>query len=327
MKYLNSILETIGSTPLIKLNSVVKDLPCLVLAKVEYFNPGNSVKDRMALQMVRDAEADGSLKPGGTIIECTSGNTGMGLALVAASLGYKCIITIQDKQSIEKVHAIRALGAEVIVCPTQVAPDDPKSFYSVARQIHETTPNSIFTNQYDNPSNSVAHYKTTGPEIWEQTDGKVTHYFAGIGTGGTLSGVGKYLKEKNKEVQVVGVDPYGSILKKYHTTGEIDMNELSPYLVEGIGEDIIPSNLHISLVDDMVQVDDKNSAQMTRRLAREEGLFVGFSSGTALSAVVKYAKEHGFKKDDVVVVVLPDHGSRYMGKIYNDEWMKEHKLF
>lgn len=321
--YYNSIIETIGDTPLIKLNSVNKGIKGTILVKAEYFNPGNSMKDRMALKMIEAAEKDGSLKPGGTIIEGTSGNTGMGLALVAIAKGYKCVFTLADKQSQEKIDILRAMGAEVIVCPTNVSPDDPRSYYSVAKKINEETPNSIYPNQYDNPANAQAHYETTGPEIWEQTEGKVTHYAAGVGTGGSMCGTAKYLKEQNAEVITVGIDSYGSVFKKYKETGEFDTNEIYPYMTEGIGEDILPKNVDFDLIDHFVKVTDKASAIMTRRLAREEGLFVGWSCGAAVHGALEYAKDN-LKEDDVMVIILPDHGTRYLAKVYNDNWMKDH---
>lgn len=324
MKYLNSIIETIGHTPMIKLNRVASDIDATVLVKVEYFNPGNSMKDRMALKMVEDAEKAGVLKPGGTIIEGTSGNTGMGLALAAVSKGYKCIFTVSDKQSQEKINVLRALGAEVIVCPTNVSPDDPRSYYSVASKLNKEIPNSFYPNQYDNPSNAIAHYETTGPEIWEQTEGKITHYAAGVGTGGSMCGVAKYLKEQNSSVVSIGIDSYGSVFKKYKETGQFDEKEIYPYLTEGIGEDILPKNVDFSLIDHFVKVTDKDSAVMTRRLAREEGLFIGWSCGAAVQGALDYAREHKLGKDDVMVIILPDHGTRYLNKIYNDEWMKQH---
>lgn len=317
----NNILETIGHTPLIRLNRITKDLPCTVLAKVEYFNPGNSAKDRMALKMVEVAEREGKLKPGGTIIECTSGNTGLGLALAAIVKGYKCIFTTTDKQSKEKIDILKAHGAEVIVCPTNVEPDDPRSYYSVARRLAREIPNSFHSNQYDNLANRQAHYETTGPEIWEQTDGKLTHFVVATGTGGTLSGTAKFLKEKNKQIQVWGMDPFGSLLTKYFRTGEIDMNEVHPYITEGIGEDFVPMNYDMSVIDAFEQVTDKDAALMARRLAREEGLFCGYSAGTAIQGLMQMKDR--LKKDDMVVVILHDHGSRYVGKIYNDQWMME----
>jgi cystathionine beta-synthase len=321
--YYNSIIETIGNTPLVKLNSVSRGIKGTILAKVEYFNPGNSMKDRMALKMVEDAEKEGKLKPGGTIIEGTSGNTGMGLALAAIAKGYKCIFTLADKQSQEKIDILRAVGAEVIVCPTNVPPEDPRSYYSVAKKLNQDTPNSIYPNQYDNMSNTAAHYETTGPEIWEQTEGKVTHYAAGVGTGGSMCGVAGYLKEKNANVVTVGIDTYGSVFKKYKETGVFDQKEIYPYLTEGIGEDILPKNVNFDLIDHFVKVTDKDGAVMTRRLAREEGLFVGWSCGSAVHGALEYAREH-LKEDDMMVIILPDHGTRYLGKIYNDNWMKDH---
>ena len=321
--YYNSIVETIGNTPLVKLNKLSKGIKGTVLAKVEYFNPGNSMKDRMALKMIEDAEKDGRLKPGGTIIEGTSGNTGMGLALVAISKGYKCIFTLSDKQSQEKIDILRAVGAEVIVCPTNVAPTDPRSYYSVAKKLNSEIENSFYPNQYDNLSNMKAHYETTGPEIWEQTEGKITHWAAGVGTGGSMCGTAKYLKEQNPDVVSVGIDSYGSVFKKYKETGIFDENEIYPYMTEGIGEDILPKNVDFNLIDHFVKVTDKDGAIMTRKLAREEGLFVGWSCGSAVHGALEYAKEH-LKEDDLMVIILPDHGTRYLAKIYNDNWMKDH---
>ena len=324
MKVHDHIIDTIGNTPLVKLNNIGADLPCQVLVKVEYFNPGNSMKDRMAIKMVEDAEKDGSLKPGGTIIEGTSGNTGMGLALAAIAKGYKCIFTLADKQSQEKIDILRAVGAEVIVCPTSVDADDPRSYYSVAKQAHLDIPNSIYPNQYDNMSNSLAHYETTGPEIWDDTDGKITHYFAGVGTGGSMCGVSKYLKEKNSDVVTVGIDTYGSVFKKYKETGVFDESEIYPYMTEGIGEDILPKNVDFDLIDHFIKVTDKDAAIMTRRLAREEGLFCGWSCGSAVAGALDWAAENELKADDVLVIILPDHGTRYLGKVYSDSWMKDH---
>ena len=321
--YYNSIIETIGNTPLIKLNKLNEGIEGTILVKPEYFNPGNSVKDRIALKMIEDAERDGKLRPGGTIIEGTSGNTGMGLALTAIAKGYKCIFTLADKQSQEKIDVLRAVGAEVIVCPTNVAPTDPRSYYSVAKKLSETIPNAFYPNQYDNPSNAKAHYETTGPEIWEQTDGKITHFAAGVGTGGTISGVSRYLREQHHDVFSLGIDTYGSVFKKYKETGEFDEKEVFPYLTEGIGEDILPENVDFSIINEFVKVTDKDAAIMTRRLAREEGLFVGWSCGAAVFGALKWARKH-LKKDDMMVILLPDHGTRYLGKIYNDSWMKDH---
>ena len=321
--YYKSIIETIGNTPLVRLNKVTKGIEGTVLTKLEYFNPGNSMKDRVALRMIEDAEQKGWIKPGGTIIEGTSGNTGMGLALVAIAKGYKCIFTLNDKQSKEKIDILRAMGAEVIVCPTNVPPEDPRSYYSVAKKLNSEIPNSFYPNQYDNMSNSDAHYNTTGPEIWEQTEGKITHWAAGVGTGGSMCGTAKYLKEQNPAITTVGIDSYGSVFKKYKETGVFDENEIYPYMTEGIGEDILPKNVDFDLIDLFVKVTDKDGAVMARRLAREEGLFVGWSCGSAVFGALEYAREH-LKKDDMMVVILPDHGTRYLAKIYNDDWMSDH---
>jgi cystathionine beta-synthase len=319
----NSILDTIGNTPMIRLNKLAKDIKGEVLVKVEYFNPGNSMKDRMAVKMVEDAEKAGLLKPGGTIIEGTSGNTGMGLALAAVAKGYRCIFTMADKQSKEKIDILRAVGAEVVVCPTNVTPEDPRSYYSVAKKLNQDIPNSFYPNQYDNLSNSLAHYETTGPEIWKDTAGKITHYAAGVGTGGSMCGTAKFLKEQNPNVVTVGIDTYGSVFKKYKETGIFDEKEIYPYLTEGIGEDILPKNVDFSLIDNFIKVTDKDAAVMTRRLAKEEGLFVGWSCGSAVHGALEYAKEH-LKEGDQMVIILPDHGTRYLGKVYNDEWMRNH---
>lgn len=319
----NSIIETIGNTPMVRLNKLNKGIKGEILVKVEYFNPGNSMKDRMAIKMVEDAEEAGFLKPGGTIIEGTSGNTGMGLALAAIAKGYRCIFTMADKQSKEKIDILKAVGAEVIVCPTNVTPDDPRSYYSVAKKLNQDIPNSFYPNQYDNLSNSLAHYETTGPEIWRDTEGKVTHYAAGVGTGGSMCGTAKYLKEQNPDIVTVGIDTYGSVFKKYKETGIFDENEIYPYLTEGIGEDILPKNVDFSLIDHFIKVTDKDAAVMTRRLSREEGLFVGWSCGSAVHGALEYAKEN-LKEGDRMVIILPDHGTRYLGKIYNDDWMRNH---
>lgn len=321
MDFSNNILETIGNTPLVKLNKIVAEIDALVLAKVETFNPGNSVKDRMAVKMIEDAEADGRLKPGGTIIEGTSGNTGMGLALVAIIKGYKLICVISDKQSKEKMDILRAVGAKVVVCPTDVEPTDPRSYYSVSKRLAEETPNSWYVNQYDNMSNSLAHYEQTGPEIWKQTDGKITHFVVGVGTGGTISGVGKYLKEKNPNIKIWGIDTYGSVFKKYHETGIFDENEIYSYITEGIGEDILPKNVDFSLIDGFTKVTDKDAAVYTRKIALEEAIFVGNSAGACIKGLLQL-KEH-FKPEDVVVVLFHDSGSRYVGKMFNDDWMRE----
>lgn len=319
----DSIIETIGNTPMVKLNKLFKGVPGTVLVKVEYFNPGNSTKDRMALKMVEDAEKSGALKPGGTIIEGTSGNTGMGLALAGIAKGYKCIFTMADKQSQEKINVLRAVGAEVIVCPTNVDADDPRSYYSVARKLNQEIPNSIYVNQYDNPSNAKAHYETTGPEIWKQTQGKITHYVATVGTGGSMCGTAKFLKEQNSSVVTVGIDTYGSVFKKYKETGIFDENEIYPYMTEGFGEDILPKNVDFDVIDLFIKVTDKDGAIMARKLSREEGLFVGWSSGSAVHGALEYAREH-MKENDVMVILLPDHGTRYLAKVYNDQWMQDH---
>ena len=319
----NSIIETIGNTPMVRLNKVTKGIKGTVIAKVEYFNPGNSTKDRMAIKMIEDAEKAGLLKPGGTIIEGTSGNTGMGLALAAVAKGYKCIFTMADKQSQEKINILRSVGADVVVCPTNVEPEDPRSYYSVARKLNKDIPNSYYPNQYDNLSNTAAHYETTGPEIWNQTAGKITHYAATVGTGGSMCGTAKFLKEQNSKILSVGIDTYGSVFKKYKETGIFDRNEIYPYLTEGFGEDILPKNVNFDVIDHFIKVTDKDGAIMARRLSREEGLFVGWSSGSAVHGALEWAKEH-LTKEDVMVILLPDHGTRYLNKVYNDNWMKDH---
>jgi cystathionine beta-synthase len=321
MKIYNNILETIGNTPLVKLNRLTVGVKAAVLAKVETTNPGNSVKDRMAVKMIEDAEKAGLIKPGGTIIEGTSGNTGMGLALACIVKGYKLICVLNDKQSKEKMDILRAVGAEVVVCPTAVEPTDPRSYYSVSRRLAAETPNSWYVNQYDNLSNRQAHYEQTGPEIWEQTEGRITHFVVGVGTGGTISGVGKYLKEKNPNIKIWGIDTYGSVFKKYKETGIFDENEIYPYITEGIGEDILPANVDFDVIDLFEKVTDKDAAVYTRKLAREEGIFVGNSAGAAIKGLLQLSGE--LKEDDVVVVLFHDHGSRYVGKIFNDDWMRE----
>ena len=320
MKYYNNILETIGGTPLVKLNNVV-ETDALVLAKVETFNPGHSIKDRMALKMIEDAEKNGSLKPGGTIIEGTSGNTGMGLAIAAIQKGYKCVFVMADKQSKEKMDILRAVGAEVVVCPTDVPPESKLSYYSVAKRLTKETPNSWYVNQYDNPSNAQAHYESTGPEIWSQTDGRITHLVVGVGTGGTISGSARYLKEKNPNIKIWGIDTYGSVFKKYHETGEFDKDEIYPYITEGIGEDILPDNVDFKLIDHFEKVSDKDGAIMARRISREEGIMVGYSAGSAVAGINQL--KDIFSEEDIIVVIFHDHGTRYVGKLFNDDWMKE----
>ena len=321
-KICDTILDAIGGTPMVRLNRIPHGIVSgTVLVKLETFNPGNSIKDRMAVKMIEDAERAGELKPGGTIVEGTSGNTGMGLAIAAVVKGYKCIFTTTDKQSKEKIDALKAFGAEVIVCPTNVDPEDPRSYYSVSSRLVQEVPNAWKANQYDNLSNSAAHYEQTGPEIWDQTDGRVTHLVVGVGTGGTVSGVGRYLKERNPTVKVWGIDTYGSVFKKYKETGEFDKNEIYPYITEGIGEDFLPKNVDFSVIDHFEKVTDKDAAAMTRRIAREEGIFAGNSAGAAIAGLLQL-KDH-FRPDDVIVVIFHDHGSRYLGKMFNDEWMRE----
>ena len=321
MKICDSILDAIGHTPMVRVNSITRDvIAATVLVKVETFNPGHSIKDRMAVKMIEDAEKAGLLKPGGTIIEGTSGNTGMGLAIAAVVKGYRCIFTTTDKQSQEKVDALKAFGADVIVCPTDVDPEDPRSYYSVSSRLQREIPNSWKADQYDNPSNTRAHYEQTGPEIWEQTDGRVTHLVCGVGTGGTITGVGRYLKERNPRIKIWGIDPYGSVYKKYKETGVFDKNEIYPYITEGIGEDFLPANVDFDVIDHFEKVTDKDAAVMTRRITREEGIFAGNSAGSAMAGLLQL--KDNFTSDDVVVVVLHDHGSRYLAKMYNDEWMR-----
>lgn len=324
-KISNNILETIGNTPMVRINTITKNVKATVYAKIETFNPGNSIKDRMALKMIEDAEKDGRLKPGGTIIEGTSGNTGMGLAIAAIIKGYKCIFTTTDKQSKEKADALRAFGADVIVCPTDVDPEDPRSYYSVSSRLEKEVPNSWKPNQYDNLSNSQAHYEQTGPEIWEQTEGKITHLVVGVGTGGTISGTGRYLKEKNPAIKVWGIDTYGSVFKKYKETGIFDKNEIYPYITEGIGEDFLPANVDFNVIDRFEKVTDKDAAIMTREITKQEGIFAGNSAGSAMAGLMQLKDE--LKEGDVVVVIFHDHGTRYLGKMFNDEWMLEKGFF
>jgi cystathionine beta-synthase len=321
-KVCDTILDAIGETPMVRINRLTSGLvKGTVLAKIETFNPGNSIKDRMAVQMIEDAERAGALRPGGTIIEGTSGNTGMGLAIAAVVKGYKCVFTTTDKQSKEKVDALKAFGADVIVCPTNVDPEDPRSYYSVSSRLEREIPSSWKANQYDNLSNTRAHYEQTAPEIWNQTDGRITHLVVGVGTGGTISGIGRYLKERNPKIKVWGIDTYGSVFKKYKETGIFDKNEIYPYITEGIGEDFLPKNVDFSVIDHFEKVTDKDAALMTRRIAREEGIFAGNSAGSAMAGLLQL-KDH-FVADDVIVVVFHDHGSRYLGKMFNDDWMRE----
>jgi cystathionine beta-synthase len=320
-KICDSILDTIGNTPMVRINRITKGVvSATVLAKLETFNPGNSTKDRMAVKMIEDAERDGRLKPGGTIIEGTSGNTGMGLAIAAVVKGYSCIFTTTDKQSKEKADALKAFGAEVVVCPTNVDPEDPRSYYSVSSRLEKEIPNAWKPDQYDNLSNSAAHYEQTGPEIWDQTGGRVTHLVVGVGTGGTICGAGRYLKERNPKVKVWGIDTYGSVFKKYKETGVFDKNEIYPYITEGIGEDFLPKNVDFDVIDHFEKVTDKDAAIMTRRIAREEGIFAGNSAGAAMAGLLQLKDR--FREDDVVVVIFHDHGTRYLGKMFNDEWMR-----
>jgi cystathionine beta-synthase len=321
-KVAGNILEVIGNTPMVRINRITRGvIDATVLAKIETFNPGNSIKDRMAVRMIEDAEKAGLLKPGGTIIEGTSGNTGMGLAIAAVVKGYRCIFTTTDKQSKEKIDALKAFGAEVIVCPTNVDPEDPRSYYSVSSRLEREVPNSWKANQYDNLSNSAAHYESTAPEIWEQTGGRITHLVVGVGTGGTISGVGRYLKERNPKIKVWGIDTYGSVFKKYKETGVFDKNEIYPYVTEGIGEDFLPKNVDFDVIDHFEKVTDKDAALMTRRIACEEGIFAGNSAGSAMAGLLQL-KEH-FVPEDVIVVIFHDHGSRYLGKMFSDDWMRE----
>ncbi|HVC19065.1 MAG TPA: pyridoxal-phosphate dependent enzyme [Vicinamibacterales bacterium] len=325
-KICDTILDAIGDTPMVRINRIAKGVVRgTVLAKVETFNPGNSIKDRMALKMIEDAERAGLLKPGGTIVEGTSGNTGMGLAIAAVVKGYACIFTTTDKQSKEKADALKAFGADVIICPTNVDPEDPRSYYAVSSRLEKEVPNAWKANQYDNPSNAQAHYELTGPEIWEQTDGRITHLVVGVGTGGTVTGVGRYLKERNPAIKVWGIDTYGSVFKKYKETGIFDKNEIYPYITEGIGEDFLPQNVDFGVIDGFEKVTDKDAALMTRRIAREEGIFAGNSAGAAMAGLLQLKDR--FTDDDVIVVIFHDHGSRYLGKMFNDEWMREKGFF
>jgi cystathionine beta-synthase len=318
-----NILELIGETPLVHINKITSDLEGTFYAKLEAFNPGLSQKDRIALHIVENAEEKGILKKGATIVETTSGNTGYSLAMISLVKGYKCILAVSDKSSQDKIDLLKTMGAEVHVCPANVAADDPRSYYEVARRIHEETPNSVYINQYFNALNIEAHYKTTGPEIWKQTQGKITHLVVASGTGGTISGTGKYLKEQNPDIKILGVDAIGSVLKKYHETGKLDLNEVSPYKIEGLGKNLIPSATDFSAIDVYEKVADKASAFAAREILKKEGIFCGYTCGAVLQATRQYAKQGIFTKDSVVVLIFPDHGSRYMNKIYSDSWMKE----
>jgi len=321
MQYVNHITELIGNTPLLKLNNITKDLSATVLLKIEAFNPGHSIKDRIGIKMIEDAEKKGLLKKGGVIIESTSGNTGMGLALGAIKKGYKMIVTMPDKMSSEKIDILKAIGVEVIITPTNVDAEDPKSYYSIARKLERDIKNSVYMNQYDNLSNRMTHYESTGPEIWKQTDGQITHLVAGVGTGGTITGCAMFLKEQNKNIKIWGIDTYGSVYKKFHETGIFDKQEIYAYTTEGIGEDIIPKNVDFNLIDHFEKVTDKAGALMTRRLAKEEGFLGGNSCGSALAGLMQLKEK--LNKNDTIVIIMPDHGSRYLAKVYNDEWMKK----
>jgi len=327
IKAFDNILDLIGNTPLVKLSKVTKDFKGSFYAKVEAFNPGHSSKDRIALHIIEEAERKGILKPGDTIVETTSGNTGFALAMVSAIKGYECILAVTSKSSKDKIEMLRAMGAKVYVCPANVAADDPRSYYSVAKRLHQEIKGSVYINQYFNELNTDAHYKSTGPEIWQQTAGQITHLIACSGTGGTISGTAKYLKEQNPNVRVIGVDAYGSVLKKYHETHEFDLTEIYPYRIEGMGKNLIPTATHFDLIDKFVKVSDEDAAHTARHLATAEGLFLGYTSGAALQAIKQLNAEGEFTNDSVVVVIFPDHGSRYMAKIYSEDWMREQGFF
>ncbi len=322
----HNLLELVGQTPMVQLNHITKNLPGRYLAKLEMFNPGQSSKDRIALHIVENAEKKGILKPGSTIVETTSGNTGFSLAMIAMVKGYQCKLAVSDKSSTDKIDGLRAMGAEVYVCPANVPADDPKSYYEVAKRIHKETPNSVYINQYFNELNIDAHYRTTGPEIWEQTEGNITHLVAASGTGGTISGVGKYLKEQNSDIKILAVDAVGSVLKKYHETGELDLNEVKPYKIEGLGKNLIPTATDFSIIDVYEKVTDKESAYKAREIIQKEGIFPGYTCGAVMQATEQYAEKGMFDENSIVVLIFPDHGSRYMNKIYSDVWMDEQKL-
>jgi cystathionine beta-synthase len=318
----NSILELVGETPLIKLHKITKNLPGSYYAKFEAFNPGHSAKDRIALHIVKDAEKKGILKKGATIVETTSGNTGFSLAMISIVRGYKCILAVSDKSSTDKIDLLKSMGAEVHICPANVPPEDPRSYYEVAKRIHKKTKNSVYINQYFNELNTEAHYKSTGPEIWDQTEGKITHLVVASGTGGTISGTGKYLKEQNPNIKILAVDAIGSVLKKYHETGELDLNEVSPYKIEGLGKNLIPTATDFDVIDVYEKVSDKDAALEARNIVKKEGMFLGYTSGAVMQATKQYAAKDMFTKDSFVVLIFSDHGSRYMNKIYSDDWMK-----
>ena len=326
-KIANNILELIGETPMIRLNKVASKLKGEYFAKIEGYNPGHSIKDRIALYIIEEAERKGLLKPGNTIIETTSGNTGFSIAMVSIIKGYECKLAVSSKSSQDKIDMLKAMGAEVYVCPANVPADDSRSYYQVAKRLHEEIKGSIYINQYFNYLNSEAHYKTTGPEIWKQTNGEITHLVTCSGTGGTISGIGKYLKERNPNIKIIGVDAYGSVLKKYHETGEFDEKEIFPYRIEGLGKNLIPSVTDFDTIDKYIKVNDENSAHTARDIVKTEGIFVGYTSGAAFQAVKQLSDEGEFKETDKVVIIFPDHGSRYLSKIYSDKWMEEQGFF
>ena len=327
IKAYDNVLSLIGNTPLIKLNRITESLPGNFYAKVEAFNPGHSTKDRIALYIIEEAERQGILTPGDTIIETTSGNTGFSLAMVSIIKGYNCILAVSSKSSKDKIDMLRSLGAKVYVCPAHVSADDERSYYNVAKRLHEETKGSVYINQYFNQLNIDAHYKTTGPEIWEQTNGKITHLVACSGTGGTISGAAKFLKEKNPNIRILGVDAFGSVLKKYHETKEFDANEIYPYRIEGLGKNLIPTATDFDSIDHFMKVTDEESAHTTREIAKKEGLFVGYTSGAVMQAIKQYAEEGEFNENSNVIAIFPDHGSRYMSKVFSDDWMNEQGFF
>mgnify|MGYP003118543989 FL=1 len=327
LKVYDNVLQLVGNTPLIKLNTITKDFEGSFYAKVEAFNPGHSSKDRIALHIIEEAERNGVLKPGDTIIETTSGNTGFSIAMVSIIKGYECILAVSSKSSPDKIDALKAMGAKVYVCPAHVSADDPRSYYSVAKRLHEEMKGSVYINQYFNESNIDAHFMTTGPEIWDQTKGEITHLIACSGTGGTISGTARYLKSKNKDVQIIGIDAYGSVIQKYHQTREFDAEEIYPYRIEGLGKNLIPTATDFDCIDTFVKVTDEESAHSAREIAQTEGLFVGYTSGAAIQGLKQLAAQGVFDKDSKVVVIFPDHGSRYMSKVYSDTWMRDQGFF